>query len=144
MDSAVAFYQRCFPNGCKLIYNGKVYIFNGLGKFEREDILLPMHYNGSAQVNVLSVLSTVNSLELGVSVGRVFHGFTVRDCQVEMLLTSIFGYGKFINSLTRTGAQDGIKYSQGLFVYPCDVDVVAIVRHLKDALKFKLEVVNET
>lgn len=141
MECTAAYYQRCVPNGYKLIYNGAVYIFNSLGKFERTDILLPMHYNGAAQVNVLSVLSTINSLEIGVSVGKLFYSFTITGCEPEVLLMSIFNYGNLIVSLTRTGVHENINYSQSLFIYQCDVDIVAIVKHLRDALKFKLEVV---
>lgn len=137
MNYVPAFYKR-LPEGHVVIYNGKAYVFDILGNFTKEDGLLTGYVRGAVQANVLSVLSTRDYLELGVSIGKVFRSFQILDCSDDILKMSLYQKKGFCVNVTRSGEANGIRYSQGLFVYSSSVDVLEIIKALREQLGFKL------
>lgn len=138
MNYVPAYYKPLQTNGHALIYNGTVYLFDIIGRFTGVSSLLPMYSQGAMGVNVISILSSRTTLEIGLSIRNTFRSFTVIGCTSDVLQMAIFRDRKYIVSLSRSGKEGDIRYTQSLFIYRSDIDLSSVIKDIKSIVGFKL------
>ena len=110
-----------------LIYNGVSKIFGIDGRLVSENGgLVPKYTNGAVRVGVLSLLQVGSSKpEVGIEV-EVFKKYR-QDKTLVDLMNMLMCSRNFIGMFKRTGSRSNLSYTQVLFVYPVDFDILGFL-----------------
>ena len=134
-------FNHTIGQGYRLIVDGRVYVFNIANRFVKEDDMTFEHLTNISDVNVISVLATSDSTDVGLSVAHVFKHFKVAGCSSLELSRMLMLRKGFITTLVRDGECKGIRYVQTLYVYQANVNIVQILNSVASSIpNMKLEV----
>lgn len=133
-------FNHTIGRGYHLIVNGRVYLFNIANRFVKEDEMKFEYLTNISDVNVISVLTTSDSIDVGLSVASVFKHFKVTGCSPIELSRMLMLRKEFITTLVREGEHKGIRYVQTLYVYQANVNIVQILTSVASSIpNMKLE-----
>lgn len=116
--------------GVGIIEDGVVYLFDRAGHFLREVGLEPCYVDGAGRLPGISVLSSRDSVEIGVVTDGSFSVYTS-----SLSLMSIVGKlnmrHNFVRMLTRSGKQNEVSYNQMIFIYPEGTNILDILEGIR-------------
>lgn len=110
----------------------EVFKFDFRGKFLTSEQIFPSDLSGFVAVNVLSILSSKDSIEfcletmsdksIATTAKRVIKD-GIPNLVPTQVVISLMSVRDYIVALSRTGSVDGVPYIQTLLVYNQDVDI---------------------
>lgn len=119
-------------NEVAIIENGKVVLFNNVGRCIQEDAgFVGKYMTGSLDLPIISLLSSngvldVAMFEEGQEMKRFKSSLDSMQCAMKLQMQ-----GGFIRMLRRDGEQDGIRYNQLLFIYKENTNLEEILQCLE-------------
>ena len=104
-------------NELAIIDDGKVVIFNNIGKVINEDAeLIPKYTNGMLNLPIISILSSNNKVEIALFENDTMKRY-MTGVDAMSVAMRIQRNGRVLRLLRRDGKVDDTRYNQLLFLY---------------------------
>ena len=110
-------------NGVSIIDNGKAYIFNSSGMYEKEEVLNPKRLDGIQNLPVISIITSNSHTDIMAHTQNDEELFYTSSESGMSCASTLVSSGDFVRMLRRNGKLENTLYNQVIFVYREDINL---------------------